>query len=411
MAGIKSKEDFTKAVKETVDADLKSVKEEVESVRNELSTVKDGIKGEIEKGFASGFAVHTQKDPEYAQGEMFEKALPLMLKAAKDRSGRRGFEEYMKNGVTYEGGNHYKVDEHIVQKTTEAGSAVSAGNLIPLPLAQDVIPVLFSKSFLSAVGAQIIEMPNGQLDLPKGTGSTTAVWGAESTAVAESDIATGILQLRAKKLTILSDVSNDFIRRGPRGGEAYLMRNMMNVVGKELDQKALAGDGTSNTPTGIYNLVDSGQIFAPAAKTAAGYKDALIKAMRLVGSDVPGDKVFVMSDRSFYGLVALRDSEGWVFPGLQDFERPTLFGKQVVVTNNIPDNRDDSGATTGDESRIYFGAPSALQVGYTLRMDLEIDQPRFKDDVSTYRMLTEVDFGLDHDDSWAVINELDELGA
>jgi len=65
------------------------------------------------------------------------------------------------------------------------------------------------EAFASAGATEIALPPNGRIQYPKLTNATTAYWVGEGKTITESDVATGYLDLQAKKLGILTDINKD----------------------------------------------------------------------------------------------------------------------------------------------------------------------------------------------------------
>jgi hypothetical protein len=83
-------------------------------------------------------------------------------------------------------------------------SDLAGGSLVGFPALGELIELQRNLEVFANAGSQEIAMaPNGRIQFPKQTGGSTAYWVGESTAITESQPATGSLDLQAKKLGVL----------------------------------------------------------------------------------------------------------------------------------------------------------------------------------------------------------------
>lgn len=303
-----------------------------------------------------------------------------------------------------------------VAKALEASSFSGGGALIPEEYSSDFIEFLYNSTAVRQLGATVLDMPEGNLNIGRQNATATANWIGESVAIAPSQGSYGQLRLSAKKLGVFVPVSNDIIRRLPSGFESLVMSDMQNVAVIAEDAKFIRGDGTSDTPKGIYNWVAASQRFdRDSTNSLATITSDLLRAMyKVEGSNInPVRPGWMFNPRIKFFLMSLRTDDGYpVF--LDEMRNGTLYGAPFVATNSIPKNLGGD----GDESEVYYGAFEHAVIGQTLNVMIDMSDAAsylsgsttvhgFQADVSVLRLLHEVDFVLRHDSAFAVIEKVD----
>jgi len=116
----------------------------------------------------------------------------------------------------------------------------SGGTLIPAPAQGELIELLRNKAALMAAGARVIPMPaQGSTSLPKQTGASTAYWVGENTTITASDLTTGNLLLRAKKLAGLMAIPNELFRYSSPAADAVCREDLVQVLQLAMDLAGL----------------------------------------------------------------------------------------------------------------------------------------------------------------------------
>lgn len=303
-----------------------------------------------------------------------------------------------------------------VAKALEASSFAGGGALIPEEYSSDFIEFLYNNTAVRKLGANVLDMPEGNLNIGRQNATATAYWVGEGAQITPSQGTYGQLRLSAKKLGVFVPVSNDIVRRLPRGFESLVMGDMTSVAVIAEDAKFIRGDGTADTPKGIYNWVASSQRFAAnGTVNLANVTADLLRAMyKVEGSNInPQRPGWMFNPRIKFYLMSLRTDDGYpVF--LDEMRNGTLYGAPFETTNSIPKNLGGS----SDESEIYYGAFEHAVIGQTLNVEIAMSDSAsylsgatthhgFQEDVSVLRLLHEVDFALRHDSAFSVITAVD----
>ena len=114
--------------------------------------------------------------------------------------------------------------------------------------------MLYDRAVCIALGATVLDNLTGSpVEIPKQTGGATAYWPGENAAITGSDLTLDQLSLSPKAVGCLVKLSNRLIQLSNPSAEVMVRRDIATALALAIDLKALRGDGTSNTPTGIAN--------------------------------------------------------------------------------------------------------------------------------------------------------------
>jgi HK97 family phage major capsid protein len=134
----------------------------------------------------------------------------------------------------------------LVTKDLGTLSDTAGGVLVGFPTLGELIDMQRNVEVFAQAGASEIGLPpNGRIQYPKLTNSTTASWIPEGQILTESTPSTGYLDLQAKKLGIWVDLNNELIRFGTISAEAMVRTDMAKVAALKMDLAQLEGTGGS----------------------------------------------------------------------------------------------------------------------------------------------------------------------
>jgi HK97 family phage major capsid protein len=273
------------------------------------------------------------------------------------------------------------------------------GYLVPQILANEII-FLRDKFGVMRQNARVMGMSSDNLNVPKNSASTTAYWPAENTNITASQITFTNVQVLAKKLAILTQVSSELQEDSLVDVGAALAEDMAYVMAYNEDLATFLGDGTS-TYGGITGVVpaiaavnggnNAGWIYT-AADVTGNWNATTLADLRKLTSAIPeyadtSDAKFYMN-RAFFQQVVCNDLDALSGNGFFDLTaapgpNPTLFGYPVVYTQVL--SKDPTPAA--DTCLALFGN---LKTGSIMgsRRDLRIqvsDQAGFISDSLYYR--------------------------
>lgn len=351
------------------------------------------------------------KEDEEFQKELFEKFKNEMdlgkLSASREKEdvdAKKGMAVYAK--ALYEDSTPSEVVEKTgtrVRKDALETDFSNAGFAIPTPLRDEIVPILDSEPAYLDAGPQIVDMPQGKLDVGRQNQDPTSQWQDEGATVSESDVAGDLLQLSPHKLTSRVDLSNDFLRREEKIlGEDYIMDRMMKSASNKLDSTLLEGNGTQFQPTGLLELAASSNVFASSGTSISDIVGDLKTARNnLDGADVPEDnRAWFMHPQVRNDLVFDINANEDTFPFREELrEDGTLFGDPVYTTTNI----DLDGS---DNSNIYYAELSECMVGRATEMELASSpHEQFSSDVTILKLISHWDQILMHEEAVSVITD------
>jgi HK97 family phage major capsid protein len=273
------------------------------------------------------------------------------------------------------------------------------GYLVPQILANEII-FLRDKFGVMRQNARVMGMSSDNLNVPKNSASTTAYWPAENTNITASQITFTNVQVLAKKLAILTQVSSELQEDSLVDIGAALAEDMAYVMAYNEDLATFLGDGTSTYGgiTGVVNAIagvnggaNAGWIYTGADVTG-DWNATTLADLRKLTAAIPeyadtSDAKFYMN-RAFFQQVVCNDLDALNGNGFFDLTaapgpNPTLFGYPVVYTQVL--SKDPTPAA--DTALAVFGN---LKTGSIMgsRRDLRIqvsDQAGFISDSLYYR--------------------------
>ena len=288
----------------------------------------------------------------------------------------------------------------------EAADA-DGGYLVPQVLAREVI-FLRDKYGVMRQNSRVMGMSSDNLNVPRNSASTTAYWPAENTNITASQVTFTNVQVLAKKLAILTQVSSELQEDSLTDVGATLAQDMAYVMAYNEDLATFLGDGTS-TYGGITGVVpaiaavnggaNAGWIYTGANVTGDWNATTLADLRKLTAAipeyaDRPGECAFFMN-RAFFQQVVANDLDALTGNGWGDLvnapgPNPTLFGYPVIYTQVL--SKDPTPAA--DTPLAIFGN---LKTGSIMgsRRDLRIqvsDQAGFISDSIFFRATSRFGF-------------------
>jgi len=280
----------------------------------------------------------------------------------------------------------------VMQRDLVVGTDTAGGHLVETDLqAGSFIELLRNAMVCRAMGARVLSGLVGDVAIPRQTGGATAYWVAESGSPTEGQQAFDQVTLAPKTVGAFTDISRKLLKQSSVDIENLVMMDLAAQLAIAIDQKALYGDGTSNTPTGIANT--SG-INAPTAFAAAVPTYAELLAMKgSVAADnaLMGSLGFVLDPATAATLEAT--------PRFTSASFGILEGDKIGRYKAM----ESSQITAGD---VFFGNWVDLIIGQWGTLDLTVD-PYTGSTAGTVRVvgLQDVDIAVRHAVSFAYNND------
>ncbi len=305
----------------------------------------------------------------------------------------------------------YGEDSEVV-KALSASQFSAGGAFVPTDFVDEIIELLRPASIIRRLNPTSVDMPNGNLTLPKLTGGATANYISENDDIPKSQQTTGDLKLTFKKLVALVPISNDLLRFGTARSDTMIRDDIISSIATREDIAFIRGDGTQDTPKGLRywapaanliaanSTVNLANVTVDLGKLVLQLENANVRMLRPAWMMAPRSKNYLMTVRDGNGNYAFRD----------EMLTGTLWGFPFATSTQIPTNL--GGGT--DESEIYFVDMADAIIGEAQGMIVDAStEASYKDGanlVSAYskdqtiiRAISEHDFGMRHDASVAIL--------
>ena len=300
------------------------------------------------------------------------------------------------------------------QTTDSAG-----GYLVPTQHIAELIEMLYDRAVCIALGATVLDNLTGSpVEIPKQTGGATAYWPGENAAITDSNLTLDQLSLSPKAVGCLVKLSNRLIQLSNPSAEVMVRRDIATALALAIDLKALRGDGTSNTPTGIANT--SG-INTVAIGTSGGVFDFDI-AMRMIDELDVDNALKGKLGFAFHAKVKGKmkrervpqfsgDGKGaYVMMPMTDAVLKEKLGYAFETSNQIPTNLSKGSGTSLSE--VYFGNWEELLIGSWGAMQIMASQETsdaFEKNQTWVRILQDVDIGVRHAQSFCLCSDANSV--
>ncbi len=223
----------------------------------------------------------------------------------------------------------------------------------------DFIDALTNSSSVMSAGATLLRGLQGDVKIPKKTGTSTAAFvSSEGTAVAESEMTIGSVTLSPKTLGCFTDVTRQLLTQSSLDVENLIRNDIAQSMALAIDAGALEGSGTSGNPTGIKNTAGINTVtFAGANPTWA--ETVNMESQVAVDNALIGNLSYIMRADDYGSLKTTEKASGTAQFVVDRDGRVNNYG---VVVSNQP--------TSGDH---YFGNFSDLLVGFFGGLDIIVD--------------------------------------
>lgn len=390
----------------------KMTREELEKTIQ--STVNDAVGKELDE---------VKKESEKKRKEMFEKQMETNKEKQEGKGNSaarwlralaagKGDPERAASFVKRQW-NDEKFSKQLLESDYESG-----GVLVPDQYVSEIIDLLRAKSVVRAMGAQQMPMNSGSMTIPKLAQGATASYIGENERGGASEQKFSSIQMSAKKMKALVPISNDLLRDSSPQVDSIVRDDLVQAMALREDIAFIRGDGTENTPKGMYgwaaadNKFNAGDISTDELDTVT--EDLTNAMFKLANSNVPMSNAgWVFTPRTQYYLMQLRDGNG-NYAFRQSLQEGTLMGYPFLTTTQIPDNL----GTSDDESEIYFADFAQLIVAENTDLIISVSDTAsfydgsdqvsaFDNDLTLMRAIARHDFGSRHDDAISVIEQVD----
>lgn len=263
---------------------------------------------------------------------------------------------------------------HDVQKRDlTAGVPTAGGNLVATDLlGGSFIDMLRHAMVIDSMGARFLTGLQGNIAIPKQTGSATAYWVAENAAPPESQQTYGQVPMSPKTVGAYTDISRRLINQSSVDVEQMVQLDLATVLGLAIQQAAINGSGASNQPSGIMTLITP-TVVGGANGAAPTWQNVIdLETNVAVGNADIGSLGYLTNVKVRGKLKSTQKFSGTNGMPVWDGTAQPLNGYACGVTNAVPSNL-TKGTSNGVCSAIAFGNFADLVIGMWGSLDLMVD--------------------------------------
>ncbi|GHU75686.1 hypothetical protein AGMMS49992_20140 [Clostridia bacterium] len=256
-------------------------------------------------------------------------------------------------------------------KALNATNPIAGGYLIPEVYADEIIQLLYDKTFLFEIGAIRMAMPNGNLTIPRFTVGSRATWNGEMRSIKTTEPGFGAIKMTAKQLSAIIPSTRELMQFSAFSNDEAFGADLARRISLGLETGALYGKGGSFEPLGIINTPDVTTIDV-----------STITDPRLVNSDhITADLIPIIRATALKKNIPT-DHLGWVFNSEVEAEimnavspfgdytyryemssKGTLLGAKFITTNLVTNNDDGTAKILfGNWSNVIVGDAGGLEV-------------------------------------------------
>ena len=307
-------------------------------------------------------------------------------------------------------------DNKFLQGTFKAlttGTPSEGGFAVPEVLSSDIIQFLYPKLAYSKLGARRIDMPNGNINLPRFDARAACSYIGETEKAPDTKPVIGNVKGSSKKLAALIPVSNDLIRNSNPSFDSFVRDDLVMSLQLSRDYTAFYGAGTAASPAGIKTQLTSAEKIGSSSTVFTADTVANVKGL-LMAKNVP----MINPGWAFNGfhwswLYNLKTTTG-AYIYRDEMNRGTLLGDPFVVSNQIYSDNLAGGTapTSSNYGDLFYGDWSEFIEFVQLDMELMASKEAsyvnssgatvsaMQNDMTVLRALSLHDFGLRHKESF-----------
>ena len=288
--------------------------------------------------------------------------------------------------------------------TMVAGTANVGGNSIATDLSTDVIPFLDPQLQVEALGATVLTGLVGNVDIPKQTGISTAVWASEIASATETNPTIGLVQLRAKRLTAFTPISKTLMLQNSFSVEQMVRRDLNRAIRIAWDKAAINGTGSSNQPLGILNFSSIGAVVGGTNGLAPTLSHIIDLETEIAVDDADMGSLAYLTTPGIRGK--LKKTEQFsAGTGNPVWKGGVLNEYKAVVSTQVPSTL-TKGTSSGVCHAIIFGNWAELLLAQWGGLDITVDPySRSKEAIVELVVHSWVDVGVRHEQSFAAMKD------
>lgn len=291
----------------------------------------------------------------------------------------------------------------VEKRTLLVGS--SAADLVPNTHRADLfIDVLRAKLVVARLGGTYLDGLLGTpIDIPRQTGNSTAQWVDEDGSLTETDATFDDVTLQPKTVGAMTSYSRRTLLNASPSIEQIVRNDLASVIANAIDAKALVGDGSSNTPTGVISTLGVTDITATATPTWA----EILSFIASIDADnaLEGSLGWVTNPhvvKKLRSTVKVSSTDSVML--MQ--EPGNLAGYPLATTTGIPGT---AGNSPADTAELIFGDWSQLLIGSWTGVDILLnpyEATAYAKGRVMVRAMKDVDVQVRHPEAFAFSDDI-----
>jgi HK97 family phage major capsid protein len=278
------------------------------------------------------------------------------------------------------------------KRALSEGTDSAGGFTVPTPLASRFIDLMRSKSVAIRAGAMTVPMDSETLAMARLASDPTVAWRAENAAIAEGDPTFDRVTFTAKTLAGQIKISRELAADSVNVG-AMIENALAQASALKLDQAAIWGAGTDNSPTGVYSTSGINSVSMGANGAALTDYDKVLDAIYELQLDNAEDPTaMIMHPRTNLVMAKFKDGDSNPLSPPEMVARvPRLLTTSASIAETQGSASNASSIVVGDfrhlmigmrhqlEIRVYdqpLASTGQLLVVAWLRADVQLVQPK-----------------------------------
>lgn len=259
-----------------------------------------------------------------------------------------------------------------VQKRDLVAGTNNAGGYAVATELRGFIDILRNAMVIDKAGAVFLSGLQGNIAIPKLSGSATAYWVAENGAPTESQQTLAQVTMTPKTVGAFTDMSRRLLIQSSLDVQNMVTRDLATIIGLAIQQAAINGSGASNQPSGLLTLVTPG-VAGGTNGAAPTWANIVALETNVANSNADVGTLGYLTNAKVRGKLKVTEQFATTNgrPVWADGAMP-LNGYAGHVTNAVPSNlvKGSSGAVC---SAIIYGNFADLMIGLWGATDIQVD--------------------------------------
>lgn len=344
--------------------------EELKALVNELSLAQEIEAAEQRAAEQKISQLETAHGRSFSFSKFLREAAEHNLTGLEAEVVKLGAEEFKRQGFAAKG---YVLPAAFLRASAgqNAGTDADGGYM------KEVMPVRYidglkDRLVIAKLGATVLGDLVGTLPVVS-AGEISASWKAEGaqTSVSKSTIAR--YELTPHRASVVAAFSRDLLAQTSKDVENMLYNKVLDAHARLIEEAAIAGDGTSNSPTGILHTSGIGSVAGGANGAALSWAN-VVKLETVVNSNNGNrGKLGYLTNAKVIGSMKSTEKATGTARYLLDAPYNQVNGYGIEWTNLVPSNGTKGTHSTADLSSMIFGNFEDLFVGMWAGVDVIVD--------------------------------------